>query len=185
MKYSWEFKLECVKNYKIGKSNVKPEYAKCNQKGFSHKVREWVRIYELHGIDGLKHKPSNKEWTKEEKFDLVSKVLAGNSIKNTAIGVEIDPGLPHKWVKKYKYEGYNGLEAKKRGRPPKENSIMPKPSNNKETELIKSELEELKLLRRRNEYLEAENAYLKKVRALAIEKMASSAKAKKLKSSKN
>lgn len=185
MKYSWEFKLECVKNYKIGKSNVKPEYAKCNQKGFSHKVREWVRIYELHGIDGLKHKPSNKEWTKEEKLDLVSKVLAGNSIKSIAIGAGIDSGLLHKWVKKYKHEGYNGLEVKRRGRPPKENSIMPKPSNNKETKLIKSELEELKLLRRRNEYLEAENAYLKKVRALAIEKMASSAKAKKLKSSKN
>ena len=44
MKYSWEFKLECVKNYQIGKSNVKPECAKCNQKEFSHKVREWVSI---------------------------------------------------------------------------------------------------------------------------------------------
>ena len=62
---------------------------------------------------------------------------------------------------------------------------MTKPSNDKEINLTKSELEELKLLRRRNEYLEAENAYLKKVRALAIEKMASSAKAKKPKSSKN
>lgn len=185
MKYSWEFKLECVENYKIGKSSVKPKYAKCNQREFSHKVREWVRIYELHGIDGLKHKPSNKDWTKEEKFDLVSKVLAGNSIKSIAIEAGIHPGLLHKWVKKYKQEGYNGLELKRRGRPPKENLIMTKPSNDKEIKLTKSELEELKLLRRRNEYLEAENAYLKKARALVIEKMASSAKAKKPKSSKN
>ena len=50
---------------------------------------------------------------------------------------------------------------------------------------LDEEKEELKLLRQRNEYLEAENAYLKKVKALAIEKMASSAKAKKRKSSKN
>lgn len=50
MKYSWEFKLECIENYKIGKSNVKPKHAKCNQIEFSHKVREWIRIYELHGI---------------------------------------------------------------------------------------------------------------------------------------
>ena len=108
MKYTWEFKLECIENYKIGKSNVKPKYAKCNQKEFSHKVREWVRIYELHGIDGLKHKLSNKKWTEEEKFDLVSKVLAGNSIKSMAIGAGIHPGLLHKWVKKYKQEGYDG-----------------------------------------------------------------------------
>ena len=59
----------------------------------------------------LKHKPSNKEWTKEEKFDLVSKALAGNSIKSISIGAGIDPGLLHKWVKKYKHEGFNGLES--------------------------------------------------------------------------
>lgn len=62
---------------------------------------------------------------------------------------------------------------------------MPRPNNNLDSKLTLSEKEELKLPRRRNEYLEAENAYLKKVRALAIEKMASSAKAEKQKSSKN
>lgn len=61
---------------------------------------------------------------------------------------------------------------------------MPKP-NHSDTKLTLSEKEELKLPRQRNEYLEAENVYLKKVKALAIEKMASSAKAKKRKSSKN
>lgn len=185
MKYSWEFKLECVENYKIGKCNIKPKYTKCSQREFSHKVREWFRIYELHGIDGLKHKPSNKNWTKEEKFDLVSKVLAGNSIKSIAIEAGIHPGLLHKWVKKYKQEGYYGLKCKRRGRPPKEISSMPKPNNNSDTKLTLSEKEDLKLLRRRNEYLEAENAYLKKVKALVIEKMASSAKAKKQKPSKS
>lgn len=40
MKYSWEFKLECVENYKIGKSNIKPKYTKCRQREFSHKVIE-------------------------------------------------------------------------------------------------------------------------------------------------
>ena len=38
---------------------------------------------------------------------------------------------------------------------------MPKP-NHSDTKLTLSEKEELKLLRQRNEYLEAENAYLKK-----------------------
>lgn len=62
---------------------------------------------------------------------------------------------------------------------------MSKPNNNPDTKLTLSEKEELKLLRQRNEYLEAENVYLKKVKTLAIEKMASSAKTKKQKPSKN
>ena len=55
-------------------------------------------------------------------------------------------------------------------------------NDNKPEELSKSEREELIAPRRRNEYLEAENAYLKKIEALAIQKTAS-AKAKKQPSS--
>ena len=41
-------------------------------------------------------------------------------------------------------------------------------NDNKPKELSKSEREELIALKRRSEYLEAENAYLKKIEALAI-----------------
>lgn len=34
MKYSWEFKLECVKNYKIGKSNVNQNMQNVTRKNF-------------------------------------------------------------------------------------------------------------------------------------------------------
>jgi transposase len=55
----------------------------------------------------------------------------------------------------------------------------------KPEELTPSEKEELILLRRQNEYLKAENAYLKKLRALIVQKKAeSSVKAKKQPSSK-
>ncbi|MBQ6148055.1 MAG: hypothetical protein IJI83_00735, partial [Oscillospiraceae bacterium] len=45
----------------------------------------WTRIYDLYGIDGLKHKPANKDWTPEERYDLVARVLAGSSVTSAAI----------------------------------------------------------------------------------------------------
>ena len=183
MKYTWEIKLECVENYKGGLKNIKPDYAKCSNKIFGDKVREWVRIFDAHGIDGLRHSPQNRTWSQEERFELVSKVYAGHSILSVAIEAGIDSGQLTQWVKKYRLKGYDGLELRQRGRPPKEDDSMTRPNNY--AKLTKSEHEELKLLRRRNEYLEAENAYLKKAKALVMEKMASSAKGKKQVSSKS
>ncbi len=190
MKYSWEYKLQCVENYKIGKQNIKPKWCKLNNRNFITMIESWVRLYNLHGIDGLKHKQFNKDWTAEERFELVAKVLAGQSKKSVAIEAGINVGQLYQWVQKYKTLGYSGLELNKRGRHPKEPKPMKKVIDN--TKLTISEKEELKLLKRRNEYLEAENAYLKKVRALVIEKNAKkkqntalSAKAKKQDSSKN
>ncbi len=185
MKYSWEFKLECVEKYKKGIRISKPDYSNCDPAHFSSQVLNWVKLFDAHGINGLKHKPSNKDWTQEERFELVAKVLAGNSQSSVACEAGINTGLLCSWIKKYKQKGYDGLKCKRRGRPPKENRFMPRPNNKPDAKLTLSEKEELKLLRQRNEYLEAENAYLKKVKALAIEKMASSAKAKKRKSSKS
>ena len=54
----------------------------------------------------------------------------------------------------------------------------------KPKELAQSDYEKLKLLERENEYLRAENAYLKKLRALIVQKQAeSSVKAKRQPSS--
>lgn len=183
MKYTWEFKLECVENYKAGIKNIKPTYAKCSDREFDNTVRNWVRTYDAIGNDGLRHKQQNKTWTQEERFELVSKVYAGHSILSVACEAGINSGQLYQWVRKYRLNGYDGLKLKRIGRPPKEDNNMPR--TNDDIKLTKHEREELKLLRRRNEYLEAENAYLKKVKALAMEKTASSVKAKKQVSSKN
>lgn len=71
------------------------------------------------------------------------------------------------WVKRYKMEGYQGLVAKQKGRPPKE------PAMKKRTvpaELTTSEREEMIRLRAENQRLEAENAVIKKEIALREEK---------------
>lgn len=181
MKYDWKFKLDCVIKYKKGRRDFVPKGI--DHRSFLSHVRAWMKSYDDLGIDGLKHSSTNKNWTQEERFDLVSKVLAGNSIRNVAKNAHINDGQLCRWVKKYREKGLDGLKCLKKGRPPKGEfsiDIMPK----KKIKLSQTEQEELKLLRERNKYLEAENLYLKKLRALELEKTAKLAKAKKQESSK-
>ena len=182
MKYNYEFKLKCVEDYKKGKWSDKPDYARCSVIRFHQTIRLWARAYELYGIDGLKHKEVSKDWTAQGRYELVTKVLAGKSLTSVAIEAGINVSQLYQWVKKYKLYGFDGLKLKK-GRKPK-GPVMK--DDEKPKNLTKSEKEELILLRRQNEYLKAENAYLKKLRALIVQKKAeSSLKAKKEGSSKN
>ena len=174
MKYSWEFKLECVNKYKNGEHiNIS------GSPGFHHSfmnyVRDWVATYDELGVDGLKHSPTNKNWTPEKRFELVAKVLAGNSIQSVAKNAHIASGQLYQWVRRYNEKGMDGLQCKK-GRPTKQ-LVMKKKT--KKTKLSISEQEELKLLRERNEYLEMENEYLKKLDALVSKREAAEARAKK------
>ena len=177
MKYSWEYKLKCVEDYKN-----KGKWPKDAKSSLKSKIIYWIRIYDIYGIDGLKHKSQNKVWTAEERFELVAQVLAGNSIKSTAINAGTSDGLLYQWVRKYKQFGYDGLKLSK-GRKPKDPNMS---KDNEPKELTKSEREELKILRKQNEFLRTENAYLKKLRALIVQKQVeSSVKAKKQRSSEN
>ena len=180
MKYNWEFKLECVEKYLRGEWAEKPENTTGTDKSFHNKILEWVRIYKKHGVDGLKHQSMNKEWTAEKRFDLVAQVLAGKTVRSVAVEAGMTPGLLDQWVRRYKQFGYDGLQLRK-GKKPKDPDMSKK---TKPKELEKSDYEKLKLLERENEYLRAENAYLKKLRALIVQKQAeSSVKAKKQQSS--
>ena len=94
-----------------------------------------------------------------------------------AFEARVGVGTIYQWTKTYKTEGYDGLKLLKKGRPSKK-PVMNK--DDKINKLTKSEKEELILLRKQIEYLKAENAYLKKLRALIVQKQAeSSVKAKK------
>ena len=177
MKYTWEFKLECVNKYKNGEYIATPGKTMNQRITFMHHVKEWVTAYDDLGIDGLKHSPTNKDWTPEKRFELVARVLAGNSITYVAKNAHIDSGQLYQWVRRYNEKGMDGLQCKK-GRPTKQ-LVMKKKA--KKTKLSISEQEELKLLRERNEYLEMENEYLKKLDALVSKREAAEAKVKKQK----
>ena len=107
----------------------------------------------------------------------MAKVLAGHSIVSVAKNAHIDSGQLYQWVRRYNEKGIDGLQCKI-GRPTKQ-IVMKKKT--KKTKLSISEQEELKLLRERNEYLEMENEYLKKLDALVSKREAAEARAKKQK----
>ena len=176
MKYSWKYKLECVIKYKNGENIIFPG-TPSQHHNFMRHVKEWVKNYDDLGIGGLKHSSTNKAWTPEKRFELVAKVLTGNSIQSVSKNAHINNGQLYQWVRRYNEKGMDGLQCKK-GRPTKQ-FVMKKKT--KKTKLSVSEQEELKLLRERNEYLEMENEYLKKLDALVSKREAAEAKAKKQK----
>lgn len=182
MRYSYEFKLECVHQYKKDGS-YPPTPEKVKQRSFRENVRVWVRIYEKHGAEILKHSDENRNWTPEDKLLLINQYKAGKTIKSVAIEAGINAGLLYSWIRKYDELGYNGLVDAKKGRP-RRNPDMSKKII-KQRELTESELEELIRLRERCAYLEAESEAIKKEIALREEKEAAQLKAKKQRLSKN
>ena len=180
MRYSYEFKLMCVDLYRQGKWPDTPSGVK--EKTFHDMVRIWTKKEAARGTEGLQHRNQNREWTADEKYAYVAKVLAGESFKEIAISAGIDCSLLYQWVRRYKMKGYEGLVAQRKGRPPKEPQMKKKAEP---AELTPSEREEMIRLKAKIEYLEAENAVIKKEIALREEKWAAQLKAKKQRSSKN
>jgi transposase-like protein len=159
----------------------KPDTIK-NEQDFHKMIRSWVRIEDNCGIESLKPKTTNKVWSPDEKYELIAKVLAGCSIKETAYSVGISSGMLCQWLQKYKISGYNGLVNKKTGRPCKEPDMKKTTDSSPITE---SEREELIRLRAENEYIKTEIEVIKKRIALRHEKQAAQLKAKKQQSLKS
>ena len=181
MRYSYNYKRKAVELYQQGLWPDTPDGL--NTEYFRKMIRRWVRIEESCGPDALRHKSQNKEWTPEERYALVARVLTGDSIKNVACSAGINDGQLYQWVRKYKIYGYNGLILKK-GRKPKDPD-MKKVGTRKPPKPNESEYEELIRLRAENEYMKAEIEVIKKEIALREEKEAARLKAKKQQSSKN
>lgn len=182
MRYSFEFKLECVQFYKTtgtyppSPENVKPD-------SFKRKVREWKYLYDKHGEDVLKHSSENRKWTPEEKLFLINQYKAGKTMNSVAVEAGIRCCLLSVWIRKYEELGYNGLIESKKGRPRRNPNMSKKII--KQRELTESELEELIRLRNENESIKTEIEVLKKSIALRREKEAARLKAKKQRLSKN
>lgn len=64
-------------------------------------------------------------WIAEDRFSLVSKVVAGRLIASAGLEHHINSGQLYQWVKKYQEKGLNGLEYRI-GRKPKEMKMSPK-----------------------------------------------------------
>ena len=126
-------------------------------------IRQVERQYREHGIDSFKEKGKNKKYTTDFKYEIVNRVLNGESIYGITGELCVNRGMISAWVKKYNELGYNGLIEKKKGRPPNMNSK--KTNINSEIPMDEKD-KRIKELEERNAQLEMENDLLKKLRAL-------------------
>ena len=82
-----------------------PERA--NETNFRQMIRKWVRLKYACSSEVLKQKNRHKEWSAEELYELVAKVLAGKSIKSVAFSVAIDDGMLSSVLTNTKQRGKN------------------------------------------------------------------------------
>lgn len=153
MRFTKEFKLECVRKYKAGEHIDDP--GGCKRHTFMNAVHGWVKTYDALGEIGLEHKKPKRDW--KAKLEMIRRVEEGESLTSVANSNGIHHDLLSKWLKIYREAGLDGLKSSgKQGRPPKMQS-KPKPPDGPKT------VDELE---RENEELRAENEYLKKLSAL-------------------
>ncbi len=113
MKYSLEFKLECVKKYKKGIEIKKPDFANTSQKNFLNQVNFWEKIYDKLGVEGFKKKPRNKKWTIDQRLNIVKRFLAGEPIVKISLENNLNPSQISFCAKKYLESAISGLELNK------------------------------------------------------------------------
>lgn len=161
MKLKLKDKIKIIRFYEEGYSI--PYLSK--QFNVSHKtIARIERQYREHGIESFKEKGNNSKYPVDFKMEIVTRVLAGESMNSMASELCVNPGMIYSWLKRYKELGYNGLIEKKKGRPPK---MKPKSKKIKINNTSMDEKDKkIKELEERNAQLEMENDLLKKLRAL-------------------
>lgn len=152
MRYTKEFKLECIRKYKAGERIDDP--GGCSHKTFRDTVLQWVRIYDAMGEIGLEHRKPKRSW--QDKLAMIERVSNGESIRSVALSNGIKGSLLSKWCGIYRESGIDGLKLDRRGRHAK---TMKKPKTSSGSEAKEG-------LEKEIEYLRAENEYLKKLNAL-------------------
>ena len=156
MRYDLDFKIKVIAYYRQGhtgaatakKFNVNPQF-----------VHKWVKQYQSGGIDAIKPKISKAYYSREFKHEVITTMLSqGLSQSEVALKFNISsPALISHWHKAYRLQGMSGLTSKRQGR-----TAMSKPYITDKPDDEKTLAE----LKRENEYLRAEVAYLKKLDAL-------------------
>ena len=151
-KYTIEFKLKLIKECIEGNhatTEIAPKYGVAE----IH-LRRWVKLYKLHGIEGLEHKCKKYDrkfkekvlkYMKDNQLSFLETAMIFNIPKDTTVG--------------YWYKQYQNRELFK----PMKEVTMNKSEN--------PEKKNLKELQKENEKLRAENAYLKKLQALVQERI--------------
>lgn len=164
-RYDEDFKIEVAKQYlsaRIGARSLAAQY------GLDHgTVRRWAERYRQHGEAGLRKKFSR--YSARFKLSVLRRMWR-EELSCRQVSALFDLRGGHStvtvWERLYHEGGLDALKPKPRGRP----KTMPAPKPPKPLPLPTEEAGSLEQLRKENEYLRAEVAYLKKLRALRQEK---------------
>lgn len=175
-KYDYKFKKQCVENYLKDKSLPKIKGVSPNT--IERYVCGWRLLFREQGEEGLSNSIIFKDYSVEDKIKAVRRVLKGESCGEVArsIGMRCHSTV-RRWVIAYSKYGVTGLQYRRGSNPMSRVDHIKSMKEN----LTHEEKEELINLRERNKILEAENIYLKKLRALVSKRKKRESKAKKQK----
>jgi transposase-like protein len=128
--------------------------ATATQLGLSYDiVNRLYQRWRLHGSVVLVRKPTNAKYPFDVKKEVVERFIAGETKMELAAAFDLSsPALVQKWVRQWREGGDGALRPKPKGRPSAKN--------------VAATLTEEERLRKQLKLLEAENAYLKKLRDL-------------------
>lgn len=161
VKYDERFKLSVVQSYETGTQGYK---SVARRYGLDYKmVERWVALYRQHGLLGLRRKLSH--YSVEFKLSVLHRMREEDLSATQAIAlfnIRGGAGVVTDWQRRYHEQGPAGLQPKPRGRPKK----MKDPESPKPTDAKGAEARSREELEEELEYLRAEVAYLKKLRAL-------------------
>ncbi|MBQ7194460.1 MAG: transposase [Bacteroidales bacterium] len=156
-KYYYPEKMAAIELLKEGKS--RNAVSRITGIGYHALTLFWHR-YQQDGHMSLMDRSGPYFYDEEVKVNLIRDYLE-NGLPLTAVSLKYNIPCQTilRWKAAYERDGLNGLKDRRKGL-------------TKKKERTQAELDELEMLRKRNEYLEAENALLKKVRALVEEREA-------------
>ncbi|WP_409294139.1 helix-turn-helix domain-containing protein [Peribacillus sp. SCS-26] len=164
-KYSEEFKLMVVREYREGKLGAKSLAKKHGIKSYGQ-LERWIKTYKKFGEKGLREKKNKETYPVQFKLDVLSFMKnTGSSETETALHFGLtNPPMIGRWKKTWLKEGIEGLERVK-GRP----SMSDKSKNKKNKPNDEKEMTYEQKLERENELLRLEVEYLKKLRAFQMD----------------
>ena len=162
-----------------------------NEAGVSHKslakkygvarntIQNWCYQYQMYGEAGIENSLSKTKYSGEFKLSVLNyRHIHQVSYREAAEHFNIKQGSTiANWQRAYDSQGFEGLNWAP-GRPKNKGDRAMTHQDKQPRNLSQSELEELIELREKTMYLEAENAYLKKLKAL-IQKQSNTKKKQK------
>ena len=175
-KFSVDFKLKVIEAYKNHEPLPKVEGTK--EVSMVRNAQDWTLLYKTKGIEGISNDTIFRNYTLKDKVKAVKLVLKGKTYSEVGriMGTKTHSTV-RSWYLAYMKDGVAGLQYKKGIKVSTSVDI----STPMKKRLSKGEREELLALRKRNEILELENEYLKKLDALVSKREEEEAKAKKQK----